>query len=364
MNRFRLRMLIGLLVAVALAWGGSPDLRAAAKAAAKATAATTTATTATTAAAAPAAPQKKQAATTLTVQDKLAKKANKIMPSDKKAAAKRNAALGLKPGVAGMTSVAGVTNVGIAAAVAPPPPLNGINQGPGGVAHYFGPYANYANSPLPSGPIAAITLDSPGTGYIDALVTIGDVYGTGSGASAATATLGAGGAIASIGGGVGGTGYTAPIVTIVDNPLLCGAALQPACGTGAGATATLDPLNLTGGIRKFIDKVPGLTPAGPNGLGQYLQVAVADTTAYPAVGGTAPKPAADYYEIALVEFSEKMHTDLPATKLRGYVQLETPGTLAAMAAMVPPVITKHVSVGGALFAIDNSPLPGADHRSH
>ena len=35
---------------------------------------------------------------------------------------------------------------------------------------------------------------------------------------------------------------------------------------------------------------------------------------------------ADYYEIALVEYSERMHSDLPArgTRLRGYVQLERP----------------------------------------
>ena len=34
--------------------------------------------------------------------------------------------------------------------------------------------------------------------------------------------------------------------------------------------------------------------------------------------------ADDYYEIAAVEFTEKMHSDLPkATHLRGYVQLET-----------------------------------------
>jgi len=37
----------------------------------------------------------------------------------------------------------------------------------------------------------------------------------------------------------------------------------------------------------------------------------------------------DYYEIAAVEFNEKMHSDLPkATHLRGYVQLETAGNAA------------------------------------
>ena len=51
-----------------------------------------------------------------------------------------------------------------------------------------------------------------------------------------------------------------------------------------------------------------------NNLGQYIPVAVADTTTY---------PGSDYYEIELREYSEKMHTDLPATRLRGYVQVPT-----------------------------------------
>ena len=45
------------------------------------------------------------------------------------------------------------------------------------------------------------------------------------------------------------------------------------------------------GIRKFVDTLPGLTAAGANNLGQYIPVAVADTTTF---------PGSDYYEIALV----------------------------------------------------------------
>ncbi len=69
---------------------------------------------------------------------------------------------------------------------------------------------------------------------------------------------------------------------------------------------------ITGGIRKFVDTLPGLGPAGANNLGQYIPVAVPDTTTY---------PDSDYYEIALVEYQQQMHSDLPPTKLRGYVQL-------------------------------------------
>ena len=70
---------------------------------------------------------------------------------------------------------------------------------------------------------------------------------------------------------------------------------------------------ITGGLRKFVDSLPGLGPTGANNLGQYIPVATANTTAF---------PGSDYYEIALVEYRERMHSDLPATgsKLRGYVQ--------------------------------------------
>ena len=68
-----------------------------------------------------------------------------------------------------------------------------------------------------------------------------------------------------------------------------------------------------GGIRKFVDALPQLTSAGINDLGQYIPEAVADTTTY---------AGDDYYEIALVQYSQKMNTDIPATTLRGYVQID------------------------------------------
>ena len=56
--------------------------------------------------------------------------------------------------------------------------------------------------------------------------------------------------------------------------------------------------------------------------GQYIPVAVPDIATY---------PGSDYYEIALVEYTEKMHSDLPPTKLRGYIQLNS-GTNTATCA--------------------------------
>ncbi len=51
-----------------------------------------------------------------------------------------------------------------------------------------------------------------------------------------------------------------------------------------------------------------------NNNGQYIPIAVPNTTAY---------PGCDYYEIELGEYKEKMHTDLPPTTLRGYRQVNT-----------------------------------------
>lgn len=81
---------------------------------------------------------------------------------------------------------------------------------------------------------------------------------------------------------------------------------DPACG----------PPNFCG-IRKFVNRLPGLGPGGANDLGQYLPVATADTTTY---------PGADYYEIELGQYAEKMHSDLPLTTLRGYRQTNMGGT--------------------------------------
>ena len=68
------------------------------------------------------------------------------------------------------------------------------------------------------------------------------------------------------------------------------------------------------GIRKFVDSLPGLGAANANDLGQYIPVAVPDITKY---------PGSDYYEIELRQYTEQLHKDLPATTLRGYVQVNT-----------------------------------------
>ncbi|KAF0208226.1 MAG: hypothetical protein FD171_1062 [Actinobacteria bacterium] len=65
-------------------------------------------------------------------------------------------------------------------------------------------------------------------------------------------------------------------------------------------------------LRKFVDRLPGVGSENANNLGQYLSVGHPDTTTY---------PGADYYEIELREYEEQLHSDLPPTRLRGYVQV-------------------------------------------
>lgn len=92
--------------------------------------------------------------------------------------------------------------------------------------------------------------------------------------------------------------------------------ILPAYGGPGGGTyfANSPAGDVTGtALRKFVDKLPGLGAANANNLGQYIPIAVPDTTTY---------PGSDYYKIGIVEFSKKMHSDLPkATKLRGYKDL-------------------------------------------
>jgi FtsP/CotA-like multicopper oxidase with cupredoxin domain len=167
------------------------------------------------------------------------------------------------------------------------------------IPHYFGPYANYANSPMPKGSVVSVTVDAGGSGYSAPVVTIADAYGTGSGATA-TATV-VGGVITVIAVDNAGSGYSAPLVVITDN-------------TGVDAFATPVLGGLTGGIRKFIDNVAGLGYANRNNLGNYIPVATPNTTRY---------PDADYYEIELGQYTQRFHSDLPATTLRGYRQVNT-----------------------------------------
>jgi FtsP/CotA-like multicopper oxidase with cupredoxin domain len=96
------------------------------------------------------------------------------------------------------------------------------------------------------------------------------------------------------------------------------------------------------GIRKFIDPlslppaIAGQLPPNPTpsslltgSLAQQIPIAVADKTTF---------PGADYYEIELVQYTEKLHSDLPATMLRGYRQINTPSHVPSAPQYMGPLI--------------------------
>lgn len=254
---------------------------------------------------------------------------------------------------------------------------------PGGIPHYFGPYPNYANSPMPKGPIGIITVDAGGSGYsANTTAVVLDVYEVGSGADV-TPQITAG-VITGFTINNPGIDYYAPRIIITD---------PDGTGTGAAASATITPDGVSG-IRKFVDTVPLLDPTTPNSLGQFIPVAIPDQTTFPAggigytsaptvvisdstgsgasatasvaggtvtgiavdnggsgyseaplvslIGGGATTNAfatatvsggvitainlvgCDYYVIELGEFDEQLHPDLPPTRLRGYRQTNAP----------------------------------------
>ena len=98
-------------------------------------------------------------------------------------------------------------------------------------------------------------------------------------------------------------------------------------------------------LRKFVDSLPGLGYANRNNLGQYIPIAIPDTTTYAGdATSSAANPASDYYEIALGQYFQQLHSDLPAsgTQLRGYYQVNTtdPTVLNVKQYLGPAIIAK------------------------
>lgn len=304
----------------------------------------------------------------------LEKRANRVTQEQREAAAKAVQTKAKKSG-------------GVGAFAMPAAPV------PGGKPNYFGPERNWINSPLPvsaaqvsitggggtgatvaatvvNGTVTALALVNGGTGYTSApsvLIT----GGTGIGASATAAITGS---VANILITNAGTGYIAPVVGITGGGGAGAAAdatldlkggiasiiitnggmgysfvptvtITDSMGFGTGATAaaiitgpvtSVNLVNggtgyLSGGIRKFIDTLPGLGATNANNLGQYIPVAVPDTTSF---------PNSDYYQIELREYTEKMHTDLNPTTLRGYVQVKNGADVAPIHYLGPMIVAQ------------------------
>jgi spore coat protein A len=70
-------------------------------------------------------------------------------------------------------------------------------------------------------------------------------------------------------------------------------------------------------IRKFVTTLPGLGPSGANNIGQYIPLATKTSIKFAG-------QATDLYNIAVTQFSERMHPDLPGkTSFFGYTDRQT-----------------------------------------
>ncbi|MGC9468815.1 MAG: fibronectin type III domain-containing protein [Anaerolineae bacterium] len=195
---------------------------------------------------------------------------------------------------------------------------------PGDAPRYFS-HPNYANSPVPApavtvqvtgdgtgaeaeaimigpaGEVLAIVVTASGSGYLTTTTTIGilDGAGTATVPAVAEAIIDTDGLITGTPGAIVGINVTDP---------------------GMGYSVAADT-----GMRKFVDPLPW----GPTGAPM------------PVATSTNLGDGADYYEIGLVQFRQQMHSDLPATLIRGYVQLADctdPGAVPLFNENVDPLV--------------------------
>jgi FtsP/CotA-like multicopper oxidase with cupredoxin domain len=124
--------------------------------------------------------------------------------------------------------------------------------------------------------------------------------------------------------------YAGPGSVCNDNPLAPVAPAAASCVNRIGTYYANSPK-----LRKFVDTLPGLTPAGASTFasggkaGEYIPLATADTTTY---------PGSNYFVIAVVEHQQWMHSDLQkATTQRSYVQVYPQGYTGLQAATATPL---------------------------
>ncbi len=89
-------------------------------------------------------------------------------------------------------------------------------------------------------------------------------------------------------------------------------------------------------LRKFVDPMAGAY----NGLdGNGIPVAIAEKW----VDLSGKTTGDDYYEMAVVEYTQRMHSDLAKeTRLRGYVQIETPAIAAGLKDATGVIGSEHI----------------------
>ncbi len=202
--------------------------------------------------------------------------------------------------------------------------------------------------------VVGLTLGTHGIGYTEAPM----VMFNGGGGSGATATAAiTPDAVFAITVTNGGTNYTTASVSFGGGGGGTGAA---AATSISGSVASVNVTNggagyVSGGIRKFVDSLPGLGSTNANNLGQYISVAVPDQTTY---------PGSDYYEIGLVQYRQKLSSDLPATLLRGYVQLETSVMNVGAGSRHIQLFNENVNGTHTAILIGGNPVYAFDHPEY
>jgi FtsP/CotA-like multicopper oxidase with cupredoxin domain len=122
---------------------------------------------------------------------------------------------------------------------------------------------------------------------------------------------------------------------------------QADAGPGGGTYyANSNPKDASGNfMRKFVDSLAPLGCTTPNNLGQCIPIANPDKITF---------PGSDYYEIAVKDYTERMHSDLAkATLLRGYVQLNN-GTDASNNNTIAPAAIHYL--GPIIIATRDRPV--------
>jgi hypothetical protein len=79
-----------------------------------------------------------------------------------------------------------------------------------------------------------------------------------------------------------------------------GAAVYQTLGKGRAWAFAQSPTNL----RKFVTSLPGLGPSAKNEIGQYIPLATKHSIRFAG-------KATDLYNLAVTQFSDLMHSDLP-----------------------------------------------------
>ena len=106
-------------------------------------------------------------------------------------------------------------------------------------------------------------------------------------------------------------------------------------------------------IRKFVDGLPLLGDT-PNGLSQSLPIAKPTLLNELDSSGTIVRQS-DCYIIGEVEYTQQLHSDLPATRLRGYVQLKADGTSVYTANISETWVREQETVLSAASCLFRSP---------